>query len=161
MFGWLQAFLVLFAVSALNFSLSFHNVWPTPWIQLRPELSVEMSAILLLLAVRRTWFGGTQVRAQQIMAITFVILALGRYAQRDDGNSKPDRADPAQPCGFRGDQGVLCHKRSERRARFPLTTINQALSGARRLMRPSVAPFTTPRISVEWPVPDVSFTMFT
>ena len=80
MFGWLQAFLVLFAVSALNFSLSFHNVWPTPWIQLRPELSVEMSAILLLLAVRRTWFGGTQVRAQQIMAITFVILALGRYA---------------------------------------------------------------------------------
>ena len=80
MFGWSQALLVLFAVSVLNFSLSFHNVWPTPWIRFRPELSVEMSAILLLLTVRRTWFGGTQVRVQTIMAATLVILALGRYA---------------------------------------------------------------------------------
>lgn len=80
MFGWSQAFLVLFAVSVLNFSLSFHNVWPTPWIRLRPELSVEISAIVLLLAVRRTWFGATHVRVQQIMAAAIVILALGRYA---------------------------------------------------------------------------------
>ena len=46
-----QALFLVLSLFVLNTALSFHNIWPTPWIKLRPELSVEIAALVLLLAV--------------------------------------------------------------------------------------------------------------
>jgi hypothetical protein len=64
----------------LNSALTFHNVWPTLGVTLRPELSIELAAITLALVVWRAARGGLPRWTRHLLAFTLVLLALGRYA---------------------------------------------------------------------------------
>jgi hypothetical protein len=70
-----------FALFFLNGALTFHNVWPTPWVSLRDELSIDLAVVVLLLvgwavAVRPPGRG-----AERLVAVLFALFALGRYAE--------------------------------------------------------------------------------
>jgi hypothetical protein len=77
--GWLA---LIAALVVLNAALSFHNQWPTPWVTLRWELSVEVALLLLALAlaaeVRPARAPG---RVTALLAAMLTILCLGRYAE--------------------------------------------------------------------------------
>ena len=70
------------AIALLDASLSFHNVWPTPAIGWRGELSVELAVLLLILAAARRGGGRPPVRAPavRLLAILWLLLAIGHYA---------------------------------------------------------------------------------
>ena len=42
---------VVASVAFLNALLTLHNIWPTPWVKVVPELSVELFAALLAMAL--------------------------------------------------------------------------------------------------------------
>ncbi len=69
------------ALFGLNVALSFHNAWPTPWVTLRYELSVEVAALVLLMALYSEWRQPPSRRALGWLVIVFTMLVLGRYAQ--------------------------------------------------------------------------------
>jgi len=67
------------AVLLLDVSLTFHNIWPTPAISWRGEISAELAAyILILIAASR----GRRISSGALRAVTivFVALVVGRYA---------------------------------------------------------------------------------
>ncbi|MFP6714402.1 MAG: hypothetical protein VCB14_04560 [Alphaproteobacteria bacterium] len=76
---WTKVLGIGFALLALNASLSFHNIWPTLWVHLRPELSVEAAAILLFVAIRSAWFGAMSMPTRYLIATALLFLVLGRY----------------------------------------------------------------------------------
>ncbi|HTW74209.1 MAG TPA: sulfatase-like hydrolase/transferase [Steroidobacteraceae bacterium] len=71
---------VALALVLLNGALTFANVWPTLGVHWRGELSVEIAALVLLMALvqarrpllRRGWLA--------LLSVLVVLLALGRYA---------------------------------------------------------------------------------
>jgi phosphoglycerol transferase MdoB-like AlkP superfamily enzyme len=69
------------ALLFLNFSVTFENVWPTPAIRWDWELSIELAALLLALAVANARFGRTSPRVLRLLAGLVVLFALGRYAE--------------------------------------------------------------------------------
>jgi phosphatidylglycerophosphate synthase len=73
--GWLT---LAAALATLNISLSFQNVWPTPAISWRGELSIELAAVLLALAVYSKRRRASPPR--RWLAWTWVVLALSHYA---------------------------------------------------------------------------------
>ena len=70
------------ALALLDASLSFHNVWPTPAIAWRGELSVELAGLLLILAVLRRGADRPPVRAPllRLLAALWLLLVIGHYA---------------------------------------------------------------------------------
>jgi hypothetical protein len=72
---------VLVALLLLNGSVTFHNVWPTLGVHWPGELSVELAALLLLLAVSNAWLGPTAPRVLTLLSALVVLFALGRYAE--------------------------------------------------------------------------------
>ncbi len=76
---WLYGVALVAAVLLLDVSLTFHNVWPTPAISWRGEVSAELAAYLLISVAigysRR--FSGTALRWITAAWIFFVV---GRYA---------------------------------------------------------------------------------
>ncbi|MEZ5583438.1 MAG: hypothetical protein R3F37_12460 [Candidatus Competibacteraceae bacterium] len=64
----------------LNFLLTFHNVWPTPWIRYPNELSIELAVLVLLLAgyAELVRIPGTITLSG--LTLLLLILVLGRYA---------------------------------------------------------------------------------
>ncbi len=77
--GWRVARAVL-ALILLNGAVTFANVWPTLGVHWRGELSVELAALLALMAAAHTWRGPTTRRGLMLLSIVVVIFALGRYA---------------------------------------------------------------------------------
>src|SRR4029077_12996531 len=77
--AWRWGLLVL-ALFILNASLTFHNVWPTPVITWRGELSVELALCLVAMAIARRVWGPASSATLSWLAAIWVILALGRYA---------------------------------------------------------------------------------
>ena len=75
---WLGFGLALFA---LNFALTFHNVWPTPWITTRHELSVEIAALLLGLALWEHRLRPVSPRVLHGTALLLTLMCIGRYAE--------------------------------------------------------------------------------
>lgn len=75
---WLGLGLALFV---LNSALSFHNVWPTLWIEVWPELSVEAAALVLLLALYRRYAGPPGARVVAMLTVVLLIMTLGRYLE--------------------------------------------------------------------------------
>ncbi|MCP5155108.1 MAG: hypothetical protein H6983_13130 [Ectothiorhodospiraceae bacterium] len=69
------------ALLGLNLALTFHNQWPTPWVTTRHELSVELAALVLLLAVVSELRGVPTRRLVPWLAGAFVLLTLARYAE--------------------------------------------------------------------------------
>jgi phosphoglycerol transferase MdoB-like AlkP superfamily enzyme len=68
------------ALVLLNASLSFSNVWPTPAIRWRGELSVEMALFVLALVVARRWFQPSPAAIGWLSAV-WTVLVIGRYAE--------------------------------------------------------------------------------
>ena len=67
------------ALILLNAAVTFHNIWPTPAIGWRGEISVEL-AILIVLAVLLRGVSGLRSRgARRTVACLWLILAIGRY----------------------------------------------------------------------------------
>src|SRR5580765_6710379 len=81
--GWWRGISLTLAVLLLDVSLTFHNIWPTPAITWRGEISVELGAYLCLAALvgvarRRTApFSQAMLRTLTVVWLLFV---LGRYA---------------------------------------------------------------------------------
>ena len=68
------------AVALLNASLSFQNVWPTPAIYWKGELSIELAAFLLLLVTAAHRLGPPSRVAIRWLAAFWVLLVAGHYA---------------------------------------------------------------------------------
>jgi hypothetical protein len=80
--GQLQRWLGLaLALVVLNFSLTFHNIWPTVWITTRHELSVEIALLVLLLAGYAELVRLPSGRLVPWLALVLAVLTLGRYAE--------------------------------------------------------------------------------
>jgi hypothetical protein len=81
--GWWRGIALILAVLLLNVSLTFHNIWPTPAITWRGEISVELGAYLCLAALvgaarrRKPPFSRRMLR---ILAVLWLLFVLGRYA---------------------------------------------------------------------------------
>ncbi len=69
------------ALGILNFALTFHNVWPTLWITTRHELSVELAALLLGLALYSAVVRVPSPRVMSALAVVLVLFSIGRYAE--------------------------------------------------------------------------------
>ena len=65
----------------LNASLSFQNLWPTPWVRLVPELAVELFAVLALFGLvgLLRWRLGTWML--RLLALVWLIGIILRYAE--------------------------------------------------------------------------------
>ncbi len=68
-------------VFLLNAALSFHNHWPTPWVEVRRELSVEIPLLILALALGARVWGPPSRRLLAGLALILTLMALGRYAE--------------------------------------------------------------------------------
>ncbi|HTV77564.1 MAG TPA: sulfatase-like hydrolase/transferase [Steroidobacteraceae bacterium] len=75
-----QAARVLLALVLLNGAVTFHNVWPTLGVHWPGELSVELAALLVLLAIANAWAGPTRRGLLALLSALVVLFALGRYA---------------------------------------------------------------------------------
>ncbi len=69
------------ALAFLNIGLSFHNIWPTPWITVRPEISMEIAALIVFLGIYQRFFGTPSNRMLTGLAAILVVLVLGRYME--------------------------------------------------------------------------------
>lgn len=78
---WTAALWLAPALLALNLALTFHNVWPTPWITTRHELSVELAVVVLALALAVEARGAAPRRIAAWLALSFTLLCIGRYAE--------------------------------------------------------------------------------
>ena len=75
-----QTVRVLLALVLLNAAVTFHNVWPTLGVHWPGELSVELAALLLALALSNAWAGPTPRVMLVLLSAVVVVFALGRYA---------------------------------------------------------------------------------
>ncbi|MEY4878890.1 MAG: hypothetical protein RJB62_359 [Pseudomonadota bacterium] len=71
---------VALALALLNIGLAHHNLWPTPWIRVTGEISLELLVLVMALTMA-AWFGLRMGRAAQwVLAAIVFVLVLGRYA---------------------------------------------------------------------------------
>jgi hypothetical protein len=82
---WLQGFALVAALLLLNASLTFHNVWPTPAISWRGEISAELAAYILCCAViastrKRAPHGSISSVALRWITVVWMFFVIGRYA---------------------------------------------------------------------------------
>ena len=68
------------AVALLDISLAFQNVWPTPMIRWRGDVSVECGLFLILIVAGQLWLGPLSRAASRWLAAAWVVLVLGHYA---------------------------------------------------------------------------------
>ena len=69
------------SVYGLNLLLSFHNLWPTPWITTRHQIAPEMLGLLAALALLAELGRAPGRRALNALTLVLMLLALGRYAE--------------------------------------------------------------------------------
>ena len=69
------------ALVFLDASLSFGNVWPTPAIRWRGELSIELAAGILALVAATRWFRAPSRTALAWLSALWIPLVIGRYAE--------------------------------------------------------------------------------
>jgi hypothetical protein len=68
------------AVLLLNASLTFYNIWPTLKVRWQGHASVELAVCVLLLVVGGLLAGRVSTRARRGLAVLWVLLVIGRYA---------------------------------------------------------------------------------
>lgn len=71
----INAFRLTLALWLLNSALTFHNHWPTPGVRWVPELSLELTALLLALA----WRGPPGRCGRRLLLGGVMLWTLGRY----------------------------------------------------------------------------------
>ncbi len=73
------------ALFVLNAAMTLQNVWPTLWVTIRTELSIELALLVLVLAwyaeiaARLAWPPPGR-RTTLVLAVLLFVLAVGRYA---------------------------------------------------------------------------------
>ena len=72
---------LLIALLLVNGTVTFHNVWPTLGIRWPGELSVELAALLLILAISNARLGPTSPRVLAFLSAVLVLFAIGRYGE--------------------------------------------------------------------------------
>jgi len=80
--GWWRVISLVLAVLLLDIALTFHNIWPTPAITWRGEISIELGAylcVLVVAAIRRRERMLPR-RALRVLTVAWLLLVLGRYA---------------------------------------------------------------------------------
>jgi hypothetical protein len=77
--GWIPILLLIPALVLIDAALTFENVWPTPAIRWTGDLSVELAAGILAMALA-IQLRGISNRGLRWLAILAVILAVGHYA---------------------------------------------------------------------------------
>lgn len=68
------------ALFVLNAAVTFHNQWPTPWIEVRHDLSIELAVLLGALVAYSAFVRPVRRSVFIVLAALFVAMALGRYA---------------------------------------------------------------------------------
>jgi hypothetical protein len=68
------------ALAVLNAALTFHNRWPTPGIELRHDLSIELAVVLGALVACAAFVRPVPRWVFMVLAALFVAMTLGRYA---------------------------------------------------------------------------------
>ena len=69
------------ALVVLDASLTFNNLWPTPGVVWSGELSVEVAACVLALAIAARWLGPPSQTVLAFVAAAWALLVVGRYAE--------------------------------------------------------------------------------
>lgn len=77
---WRIALGLVAGVALLNLALTFGNRWPTPWIEPRGELSVEVAVFVLVLAAGAWAARPAPPRLLTALAVLLTLLVVGRYA---------------------------------------------------------------------------------
>lgn len=75
----LRVLAMLLAAALLTLALAHHNVWPTLWVRVSTEYSVEVAIFVLLLALWRERAGPLSRPAVWGLAALVFAVALGRY----------------------------------------------------------------------------------
>ncbi len=70
---------LLLSVVGLNLALAAQNVWPTLWLRPTTEISTELLALLLLLALWGEWRGPVPCWLRRTAVAVVGLLILGRY----------------------------------------------------------------------------------
>ena len=68
------------ALTLLNASLAFVNVWPTPRVRLTGDVSIELAVCVLAVVVARSRFGAPTRSALKWLGVLWSVLVVGRYA---------------------------------------------------------------------------------
>ena len=68
------------ALALLNLSLTFVNVWPTLFVRLTGEVSVEAALLVLVMVVIRARIGPPPPIVLRMLGVLWVVLVVGRYA---------------------------------------------------------------------------------
>ena len=76
--NWTSLALALFV---LNFALTFHNVWPTLWIETRYELSVEIALLVFALTLYARKLRPVSTKLLTALALLLTAMTIGRYAE--------------------------------------------------------------------------------
>jgi len=69
------------ALTLLNVSLTFRNIWPTLSVQLSSELSVELAVCVLWLVFSWRWRRVSFLATRGWLAVVWVVLVIGRYTE--------------------------------------------------------------------------------
>ena len=78
--AWQRWASLIVALVFLDASLAFLNLWPTPLIRWRGDLSVEVAACVLLLVGASRRFGAPSRLVLRGLSVLWVILVISRYA---------------------------------------------------------------------------------
>ncbi|MET0167361.1 MAG: hypothetical protein ABW318_20445, partial [Vicinamibacterales bacterium] len=78
---WLRWIGLAAALTILDASLTFHNIWPTPFIRWTGELSVELAACVLMLILVTRSIGSPSCTRLAGLSVLWVFLVIGRYAE--------------------------------------------------------------------------------
>ena len=71
---------VALALALLNASLTLVNVWPTPFVRLSGDLSLEVLGVAALLVLLHRVVTPRRLGLARVLAGTWVALTIGRYA---------------------------------------------------------------------------------
>ncbi len=72
--------MAVIAIVFLNVLLTTQNIWPTPWIRLTAEISVEIALVVFLLAIAVELQGAPSRRLRILAVAVLLLLVAGRYA---------------------------------------------------------------------------------
>src|SRR5262245_20519131 len=67
------------ALILLNAAVTFHNIWPTPAVGWRGQVSLELAVVLLAWVVIHRLFGSIPRLLVASLAVLWLVLAIGRY----------------------------------------------------------------------------------
>lgn len=66
-------------IAFLNTMLTLRNIWPTPWVRAVPEISIEIAALILIMALWVEFRGQPGTLFRRLILAVLLLLIAGRY----------------------------------------------------------------------------------